>query len=142
MGLSDRLGDLEFPDRFGDLESALLGDLESALLGDLELPDLLGDLELRRSGDLDLFEAGDASLAFRAGERSLDLVKNNEFKAPLFVIDSLFSIKDIKNHSMVCSSIFNQLFALGFKFPEYRKEPELPRIASSWRARPSWRSTS
>jgi len=73
LGLSDRLGDLEFPDRFGDLESALLGDLESALLGDLELPDLLGDLELRRSGDRDLFDAGDASLAFRAGERSLDL---------------------------------------------------------------------
>ena len=105
MGLSDRLGDLEFPDRFGDLESALLGDLE--------LPDLLGDLELRRSGDLDLFEAGDASLAFRAGERSLDLVKNNEFKAASYVIDSLFSIKDIKNHSMVCSSMFNQLFAFG-----------------------------
>jgi len=70
------------PDLFGDLESALLGDLESALLGDLEVADLLGDLELadllgdlefRRSGDLDRFDAGDASLAFRAGDRSLDL---------------------------------------------------------------------
>ena len=72
------------PDLFGDLESALLGDLESALLGDLEVADLLGDLELadllgdlefRRSGDLDRFDAGDASLAFRAGDRSLDLLK-------------------------------------------------------------------
>jgi len=61
----DLLGDLEFPDRFGDLESALRGDLE--------FPDRLGDLEVLPAGDLDLFEAGDASLAFRAGDRSLDL---------------------------------------------------------------------
>ena len=40
----------------------------------LELPDLLGDLELRRSGDLDLFDAGEASLAFLAGDLSLDLL--------------------------------------------------------------------
>ena len=62
----DLLGDLEFPDRFGDLESALRGDLE--------FPDRLGDLEALPAGDLDLFEAGDASLAFRAGDRSLDLI--------------------------------------------------------------------
>ena len=78
-GLADRLGDLEFPARLGDLESpVLLGDLEfrSDRLGDRELRatgDRLGDREPRPTGDLDLFEAGDASLAFRAGDRSLDL---------------------------------------------------------------------
>jgi len=89
-GLADRLGDLEFPARLGDLESpVLLGDLEfrSDRLGDRELRptgdrlgdrepratgDRLGDREPRPTGDLDLFEAGDASLAFRAGDRSLD----------------------------------------------------------------------
>ena len=78
-GLADRLGDLEFPARLGDLESpVLLGDLEfrSDRLGDRELRptgDRLGDREPRPTGDLDLFEAGDASLAFLAGDRSLDL---------------------------------------------------------------------
>jgi len=77
-GLADRLGDLEFPARLGDRESpVLLGDLEfrSDRLGDRELRatgDRLGDREPRPTGDLDLFEAGDASLAFRAGDRSLD----------------------------------------------------------------------
>lgn len=70
----DLLGDLEFAARLGDLESALRGDLEvTDLLGDLEFPDLLGDLEVLPPGDLDLFDPGDASLAFLAGDRSLDL---------------------------------------------------------------------
>ena len=73
--LGDLLGDLEFAARLGDLESALRGDLEfPALLGDLEVAALLGDLEVLPAGDLDLFDPGDASLAFLAGDRSLDLI--------------------------------------------------------------------
>ena len=75
--LSQKKGDLDIKRRDSQIINRPLvewNNLEPAdLLGDLELADLLGDLEFRRSGDLDLFDAGDASLAFRAGDRSLDL---------------------------------------------------------------------